>query len=180
MQIRMIITRVPDELDIPDQESLYHATGRRVDVTGQTEKRKDIPVLDESGNPTGETENVHDGWEFFPETVDEYAGGYALEIGDKVTTMVWLDIPDADFPIYEAEGQDPNDTRLFIEVVKYDDEEEVVDEEIPGQLIAAYVAWVRANIPPGSERGKLISAYAQDVTRGQAKKAWREFYDNGF
>ena len=156
MQIRMIITRVPDELDIPDQESLYHATGRRVDVTGQR--------------------RVNDEWEFFPETVDEYAGGYALEIEGLEDALVWLDIPAADFPIYEAEGQDPNDTRLFIEVVKYDDEEEVVDEEVPGQLIAKYVAWIRANVAPGAKRGELISVYAQGVTKGQIRKAWREFY----
>jgi hypothetical protein len=47
---------------------------------------------------------------------------------------------------------------------------------IPGQLIAKYVAWIRANIPPGPKRGQLISAYAQGVTKGQVRAAWREYY----
>ena len=98
MQIRMIVTRDPDELDIPNQESLYHATGKQVDVTGQR--------------------RVDDGWEFFPETVDEYAGGYAIEDGDPDTSMVWLDIPDADLPLYESAGQDVSDTRMFLDVIE--------------------------------------------------------------
>ena len=121
MQIRMIITRTPDELDIPDSEDLYHATGNQVDVTGQTELRKDVPILDEDGNPTGEFENVHDGWEFFPETVDEYAGGFALEDGDSDSSMVWLEIPDGDLAVYELEGQDENDTRMFLDTIEVSD-----------------------------------------------------------
>lgn len=127
MQIRVIITRTPDELDIPpdtDDEGglqLRHATGKQVDVTGQTELREDIPVLDENGEPTGEVKNVHAGWEFFPETIDEYAGGFALEDGDVDTSMVWLEIPDVDLAIYELEGQDENDTRMFLDTIEVSD-----------------------------------------------------------
>ncbi len=49
-------------------------------------------------------------------------------------------------------------------------------DEIPGQLISKYVAWIRENISPGKKRGQLISAYAQGVTRGQIRKAWKDYY----
>ena len=50
------------------------------------------------------------------------------------------------------------------------------NDVVPGQLISEYVAWIRKNIPPGPKRGQLISAYAQGVTKGKIRKAWREFY----
>lgn len=51
------------------------------------------------------------------------------------------------------------------------------NDEVPGQLITKYVAWIRKNITPGKKRGILIAEYAQGVTRGQIRKAWKEFYD---
>jgi hypothetical protein len=61
---------------------------------------------------------VHDGWEFGPVTVAEFAGGYALEIGDDETTMVWLEIPDADLALYENQGQDVNDLWMFLDKIE--------------------------------------------------------------
>ena len=165
----MIISRPPEELDIPEIEPF--ATGEQVEVTGQTELRKDVPILDEDGEPTGEIQNVHDGWKFFPNVVDEYKGGYAIEEDDEDSAMVWLEINPVDFAAFEVEGQNQNDTRMFVENL-----EEEEDTEIPGQLISKYVQWVRKNISPGKERGQLISAYAQGVTKGGIRNAWRKYY----
>lgn len=51
------------------------------------------------------------------------------------------------------------------------------NDEVPGQLISKYVAWIRANVPPGAKRGQLIASYAQGVTKGKIRKAWRKYYE---
>jgi hypothetical protein len=196
----MITKEVDGQISLPlqgEDEGFAYLTGRQVDVTGQTELRKDIPILDENDDPTGEFRNVHDGWVFFPDTVDEFAGGFAIEDYDRGTpvevitpnpdpegedivtivwedghAIVWMDASPADVTALEEEGQNSSDLRLFVSGTDEGSE----DETIPGQQVSAYAQWVIDNIPPGPERGKLVSAYAQGVNRGQAKKAWLDYY----
>ena len=119
MKAVFIVPFVDNQAQLPDD--LTYATGKQVDVMlNGPDIFEERPVLDEGGNPTGETVQVWVGrGDPIPVTIDETKGGYVL--GSKTPNdlvVVAIDTNQATIDAMSTAGE-----YLFLGYVEVSDED---------------------------------------------------------